>query len=295
MSLLSRILSMTLGLGLLLGLTRTMQAATDYHPIAAAKGANGSIFLLTTEQTVLAVNLNQTSGAIVGHFTFALNGNPSDMTYGQVGAQEMLFIGSTSVFRGQVHGVVSAFTTDGHPIRSWNFFGHVVGGLTFDTANQTVYVASEDSAEVYSISPQSSSAPRFVGGLALGAKLGSMAIDVPHQELYISDQAHGDLFSMNLATRSVRTLGRVGAPQALLMEMGGTLLIVADSARGQIVTLSVAGQPSAPHPLTPRRAFRAPAGLAWGEASQLIVADQTAGTVTLLSPTGAVINSLALY
>jgi hypothetical protein len=83
-------------------------------------------------------------------------------------------------------------------------------------------------------------------------------------------------------------------PQALLMDMNTPRLMVADSAHGQIVSLSIAGHLGPPHPLTPRGTFKAPAGLAWEDPLRLIVSDQRAGSVTLLGPAGDVLYSLTL-
>jgi len=101
------------------------------------------------------VNLNQTSGAIVGRFSFRQSGSASDMTFGTAGTQEMLFIGSTSLSNGLSWEECRHYTTDGHLIRSWTLWNHVVWRAGVRRARQTLYVTAEDSAEVYAIAAAS--------------------------------------------------------------------------------------------------------------------------------------------
>jgi sugar lactone lactonase YvrE len=176
--------------------------ATLCHPIAAVKPTSGSLFLLTDDGTVLAVNLNLTSGAVVGRFKSTMPGYPSDIAYGTVGSQEMLFIGSTWVVGNAVFGSVQAFTTDGRPIRSWAT-KHTVSGLAFDGTKQMVYFTSGDTPEVYAISPQSNADPRYVGEVPGGQTLGTIAVDSVTQHLYISDLKQGAVFSMDLNTKRI--------------------------------------------------------------------------------------------
>ena len=135
--------------------TGSMLAEPPYHPIAAVQMTNGSAFVLTSEGSVFAANLSLTSGAVVSHFSFPLFGYLADMTYGNVGGQNLLFVASAFSTAGRVQGRVQAFTTGGKLVRTWAT-PHVVAGLTFDMAAQTVYFASGDSPEIYSISANSS-------------------------------------------------------------------------------------------------------------------------------------------
>jgi len=207
----------------------------------------------------------------------------------------MLFVGSSfSTPGGVVQGRVQAFTTDGKPLRFWST-SHVVGGLAFDAGSQTLYFTSGDSPDVFAISPLSDASPRFVGEVNGATKLGSITIDSARHQFYISDVDQSTVFSMSLSTRHVATIGRVGTPSALLMNMSGSQLIVADSARKQVIGLSVGDPNVAPHPLTPPRSFKGPSGLAWEDSSHLIVSDELAGSVTLLDATGKTMYSLTLH
>jgi len=258
------------------------------HPVAAVRPPNGSVFLLTAENIVYAVNMTPAGGTVAGKFYFQTYGSPSDMTYGLVNSQAELFIASSYSLGGTVHGIVQAFTTDGHLLNSWNT-SHIVGGLTFDSTSQLVYFTSADSAEVYSIAPQNNAAPRYLNGVSGGSHLGSIAMDTGRNTLYIADLDQGSVFSMDMKTKKTTVLGKVGTPQALLMAMDGSTLIVADNARQQILSLPIGTVTSTAKPLTAANFFKAPTGLAWWDATHLIVADQVAGRVSLLDATGKIL------
>jgi len=261
-------------------------AAAKEHPIAAAKPQNGSLFLLTHEGIVLAVNLDATKGSVVARFDCKLVGFPSDLAVGMIGSQEALFVASSwSTSVGMVQGRVQAFTTDGRLLQTWTL-AHVIAGLAFDPEKQLLYITTGDTPEVYSITVQSDASPRDVGEITGASKLGAIAVDGSRQQLYVADVDRGSVFSMDLGTSQVGPAGRVGTPQALLLDPGRTELLVADSSRGQILAIKLNSQGFQSVPITPPKAFRSPTGLAWFGSSQLLVADDDAGTVTLLDAAG---------
>jgi hypothetical protein len=260
--------------------------ATTYHPIAAVRAPNGSLFVLTAEDTVFAVNMGLSSGSVAGHFAFKTAGILTDMAYGEVGGQAMLFVSSSFSTGQTVLGRVQEFTTAGQPVQTWTI-QHVVAGLTFDSANQTVYFTSGDSPEIYAIAPQPKSSPRYVAEVAGSSKLGAITVDPSGQQFYIADVRQGTIFSMSVTGKGVAQVGQVGTPQALLVDSTGQQLIVADSTRKQVVALSLAKNPGAPRVLAPAGSFQGPAGLAWFDASHLLVADQNKATVSLVDVSAA--------
>lgn len=255
-------------------------AATD-HPVAAARAPHGSLFVLTAEHRVFAVNMSLSSGAVVASFPLPAGGIATDLAYGEVAGQGMLFISSTFSTGQAVVGKVQQFTTGGTPVQSWTT-QHIVAGVAFAPATQTVYFTSGDSPEIYSIALQPKSSPHFVAEVTGGSSLGALTLDTAGQNLYIADIRQGSVFSMNLGTHKVAPVCQVSTPQALLVDSSDQQLIVADSTRRQVVDFSLR-HPAAPkRVLAPAGTFDAPAGLAWWDPTHLLVADQNGSTVSMI-------------
>jgi hypothetical protein len=258
-----------------------------------------SSFVLASEGSVLAANIGLTSGTVAGQFSFPLVGYVSDMTYGQIGGQTQLFVSSAFVTSAistpsLVRGRIQAFTTSGKPLQVWTT-PHIVAGLAFDTATQTIYFTSGDSPEVYSVSVSSKEGPKFVTEVRGASKLGAVAVDSGRAVLYLSDVDSGSIFSVDLKTNKTATLTRVGTPQALALASDGSVLMVADSARKQVVSLNVASSKVIANPVTAVGSFKAPSGLAWWDVGHLIVADQQTGTLSLVEvASGKVLFSVPL-
>jgi DNA-binding beta-propeller fold protein YncE len=191
-------------------------------------------------------------------------------------------------------GRVQEFTTAGRLVQTWSTT-HVVAGLTFDPARQTVYFTSGDSPEIYAIFPDSKAAPHFVAEVTGSTRLGALVIDSAGQRLFIGDQSQGTVYSLMLANHAVSRVGSVGTPQALLLDGGARQLYVADSTRRQIVSFALGGAAAAAHTVAPPGSFPSPAALAWGDPTHLIVADQNTGTLSLLEvSSGRVLYKLPL-
>lgn len=255
--------------------------AAKYHPIAAAKAPNGSLFLLTAENMVFAMNFTLSSGSVAGQFSFSNAGIVTDMTYGEDAGRGVLFIGSTFSTGQVIFGRVQEFTTEGKLLQYWTI-QHIIAGLTFDPASRAVYFTSGDSPEVYSISLQAKSSANYVAEVTGASKLGAITVDPSGQNLYIADPRQGAVFSMSVSTHKVVQVCQVGTPQALLVDSTGQLLIVADSTRKEVVTSSIAGPKGPVRVLAPAGSFQAPAGLAWWDNSHILVADQDLGTISMI-------------
>jgi sugar lactone lactonase YvrE len=263
-----------------------LYAAATYHPVAAAKAPNGSLFVLTAENTIFAVNMGLSSGAVAGQFSFSDGGIATDLAYGEVDGKGRLFVSSTFSTGQAVAGRVREFTTEGKLVESWTI-QHVVAGVAFASVSKTIYFTSGDSPEIYSIAvhPKSSgqkSSAEFVGEVTGGSTLGALTMDPDEQNLYIADIRQGTVFSMSVSTHRVTRVCQVSTPQALLVDTTNQQLIVADSTRKQVVAFSLANPSAPPRVLAPEGSFKAPAGLAWWNAGHLLVADQNAGTVSLV-------------
>ncbi len=273
-------------------LASSSQAAT--YPVAAVKPADGSLFVLAADGTVLAISLSTTVGLIVGRCSSNTPGIVSDLAYGVIDGQPCLFIASSRSTGTAIFGLLQEFTTDGHLLGSW-ITGHVAAGISFDSSSQTVYFSSGDSAEIYAFKPNSKSAPSFVAQVSGASKLGSLTIDPAAHQLYVSDVTQGSIFALSLANHSARSIGQLGTPQALLLNNRGSILFVADGGRRQIVSLALNAGPASTSNVTPRNSLRNPTGLAWADATHLIVTDQGASSVSLVdSASGTIIYSMHL-
>lgn len=279
---------------LALGTAMPAHAAPQAHPVAAVKQPNGPVFVLTLEGTVLAVNMSLDRAQIVGRFSFPVTGYAADMAYGVVNGQQMLFIGTTSSSASGVLGSVFAFTTDGHRLGSWTL-RHVIAGVAFDNASQTLYVSSGDSPELYSIAPQSKAPIQFVANVPGTTHLGSMAIDDQRQTLYLCDVDQGAIFAMQKQPRRITAIGRVTTPQALTLSPDNTAIFIADSGRKQVVSLSLGTSKMPMRNFTPPYSFKTPSGLAYIDATHLAVADQLDSSISVFDATGKKLYSLPLH
>jgi len=158
-----------------------------------------------------------------------------------------------------VQGIIQAYTTDGHKLQTWTT-AHTVAGITYDPGTQTVYFTTGDAPYIYAISVNSSGAPRYVAEVGGASKLGAIAIDSAHQQLYIADVDHGTVFAMDIASHHGSQAGQVGTPQAFLFDANGPFLLVADSAGKQIVALDLRGGKRPPRVLNTAKTLRSPSG-----------------------------------
>jgi len=260
--------------------------AQKYHPIAATKPANGSLFVLASEGTVFAISLGPTSGQIVGRFNFALNGLASDMTYGVVGSQGVLFIGSSSATGQIIQGRVQEFTTDGRLLNTWTI-NHIVAGMTFDQNKQMVYFVSGDSPEIFAINPNSpKNGAVNVTGVNGATKLGPLTIDAASRNFYVADSNQGAVLGVDTQTHKTFPLGHLATPQALLLSNDQSQLIVADLSKRQIFAITLGTLPTTRAVTTPK-SFLEPDALAWWDATHLVVGDSNAGTVVVLAAAGS--------
>jgi DNA-binding beta-propeller fold protein YncE len=279
---------------LLFWFTLPILSAQSWHPIAAAEASNGILFLLTSEKSVLAVNLTKSSGSIVGRFSFQILGNPVDMALGTFNSQPALFIASNYAVGSTFEGQVTAFTTDGQSLTFWTF-RLPINGITFDATGSTIYFTSGN--EVYALSPVLKSQASFVGTISGAQNFGPLTIAAGIHTLYIAD-AQGDIFHMDLTAKSHPSgvLGHTQLPQALLVSSPASTVYVADGGASQVVTFpTVSTKPASPHSFTPRGSFPNPCGLAWLDPAHLIVADQRNGSVTVLDAAGHSVYSMVLH
>jgi hypothetical protein len=264
------------------------------RPIAATKPSNGSLFILTAEGGVYAINLTATSESLVGHFALPSFGYPSDMTYGKVKSQPALFVAISSPTQTAFKGKIQAFSTDGHPIKSWTS-RNSISGLGYDVANSVIYFTSADSSEVYSISTVDGSGPTVLCEVRGSRRLGSLSVDSARQLLYVADFDGGAVYMIDLKTKHANLLsGALGKPQALLLSSDGSQLLIADSAKKQVSTILLPVVATTPRILAKDSSFRSPSGLAWSDFGQVIVADDQANSVFLLDENGSVIYVLAI-
>jgi DNA-binding beta-propeller fold protein YncE len=266
--------------------------AVKNHPIAAAKPANGSLFVVTAEGTVYAINLGLKSGSVAGHFSLPVQALPSDMTYGTVNAQPTLFIPSSYTIGSRVNGQVKAYSAAGAESGSWNI-AHVITGIAIDQSRDTIYFTSGDSPEIYALSTQSKSAPHFVCEVNGAVHLGAIAVDGAGQKAYVADIDAGTVYAVDLQSHHSEPIASISKPQAFALSADGSQLFVADAAKKRLVAINLKAPQQAPRILTPT-GLQSPSGLAWVDATHLAVTDQQTGAVLVVDLSGTLLYSVAL-
>jgi sugar lactone lactonase YvrE len=110
---------------------------------------------------------------------------------------------------------------------------------------------------------------------------------VPNRRLLIGDLGTGQVFEFDLESRKSRVLSRVfQSPQALLISATSDVLYVADASRRKIYVIDLKRKNTPPKVFSALAEFRSPSGLARLEDGRIIVSDDEAGKLFVLSQNG---------
>jgi sugar lactone lactonase YvrE len=197
-------------------------------------------------------------------------------------AKQWLFVSLNS----EQKGAVVRCSLDGKIDHRW-MLQSSTSGLDVDVANRVLYVASSDSSLIYSIDLKQSTVPQQVGYVPGGKSLGPIVLQLQRQLLYVADIQTGSVYEVSLQNHKSRVLATdLGSPQALLLSAGGDVLYVADSAGRKIYSLNLTD-------IKPRRSviaamadFRSPSGLARLAQGEIVVSDDFANKLFVLSRDG---------
>ena len=208
---------------------------------------------------------------------------PSDIVAAIANEEPALFI----AFLAPTGGYVSQYTLDGKLRLNWKM-AHIPSGLDFDPNTDIVYVASYDSAEIYQASIRDHNQMLRYCGPILGARqLGPLIVDDSRNQLLVGEVENGQVYSFDLKTRKSHLLASdLGSPQALLLSTDRRQLFIADAVRRKIYRLDLSN-PNAPLMVFSAEAvYKEPVGLALLSSGYIVVADDRADALFILSPSG---------
>jgi sugar lactone lactonase YvrE len=276
-------------------------AATLKAPIAVDKLPSGDLFALTQESGVYRFHQDGMKLAPAGSFTLQEGQVPTDIVSAIANREPTLFITAMappsyarSNSNGPVAGgSVSQYNPDGKLRASWKT-RHIPSGLDFDPKTNTLYVASYDTAEIYqaAISEQKETV-QLCGNIVGARKLGPVIVDNRREQLLVGEVQNGEIYSFNLKTHKSHLVATgLGSPQALALSPDGQQLFIADAALHKIYSLDLSRPKASPTIFSAEWVYKEPVGLTFLSSGYLVVADDRANALFILSPTGKLANEM---
>jgi hypothetical protein len=253
-------------------------------PTAVDKISSGDLYVLDSSGAVFRLAPSGTSLAVKSSFNLPSFSYPTDLVSARLFTKLTLLITTNN----QNFGFVSQYSPDGKLEYTWTF-RNGVAGLDVDYDSHIVYVASSNSPEIYQINlqPSTQTSPTFTGSVLGARQLGPLVMDMGKKLLFVADLISGQIFEFNIKTRKSRILANnLSSPQGLLLSADSTLLYIADGPRRKIYVMDLKRGKAIPQVFTAVPEFRNPSGLARLADGRLVVADDEAGSLFLLSKTG---------
>jgi hypothetical protein len=214
---------------------------------------------------------------------------PSDIVSAIASRQRTVFVAAQSS-RG---GSVFQYDLDGRLLSTWTA-QHILSGLDFDKSANTIYVASYDRPEILCSPISNRGGILQECGEIIGARqLGPVIVDTSRGQLLVGEVQNGEIYSLDLKTHKSRLLtGNLGSPQGLLLSADSKQLLIADAIRRKIYRLDLSRPTAAPVEFSSESVFREPVGLALLSSGSIVVADDRANALFILSPTGRLMGAL---
>jgi hypothetical protein len=170
----------------------------------------------------------------------------------------------------------------------WTFLpvAGVYVGLAIEPARGLVYVSNSTTNEIYAVTIGDQRVrPARVAVVGDAGRLGAMAIALATRRLYVSDMGAPRVYTIELATRSVKRVNVPGVEEvrAMAWDAQTKRLFIADSGHETVWVVD----PNAPAPRTERvisdKRLRDPAGIAVATDGTLWVADEASRTLFQVS------------
>jgi hypothetical protein len=270
-------------------ISSSLALASDLHPIAADQFRNGSIFVLTKEGIVLAINLTDNSGKIVGSFDSKVPGYLTDMVICGPQDAPMLYIASTIATSAGSQALISQFSTDGKAGKYWPVL-QVVGGLGCDKESKKLYFSSSRASELYVIDlAKKDDNPHFVKEIAGASNLGTIAIANAHA--YVADRGLGTVFFVDLAKGGPKSLVEVNGPNSLVVAPDESSLLIGGS--GKIVLVPNPTKDKAKGSTLSSNVIT-PTGIVRLDGGRFAVVDMDRSAMLIFNQNGAMSYSIAL-
>jgi DNA-binding beta-propeller fold protein YncE len=260
------------------------------RPIALDKIDGGDLYVLDAGGTVFRLREATAGLGIVESFELPGSHYPTDLISAKLFGQPTLFVTLNS----KISNIVAQLSLDGKLQHSW-IFTRALGGLDVDFNSHILYVASsERPPEVYQVTLQPSqyTDPVFVGEAVGASRLGPLVFDAAKKKLYLGDVEAGQIIEFDIATKRSRVISRsFSSPQALLVSADGGLLYVADSSRKRIYALDLQHLDVPPKPFPTIGGLKSPSGLARLDDGRIVVSDDSAERLFVLSKTGSLVST----
>ncbi|MGA3161725.1 MAG: hypothetical protein ABSC77_10960 [Terracidiphilus sp.] len=265
----------------------TAQSQALGRPVAIDKLPSGSLYALDAQGAVHAVDFPGGKPTVTGSFSFPSGWVASDIVSTQKDGQDILFIAYNIGLTGQV----GMFSTTGTQLKWWNFPSGVAG-ITYDSANSTLYIASGRNSEIFAINLSKDNGPNFIASTPGSQRLGPLLYDSKENALLVGDLVMGTIYKLDLTKRKSTVLfGGLKSPLALKLSADGASLFVADTGARKIVRFSTTHANSAPIPFAQISQFHSPSGLAW-VGDRLAVSDDEARKLFIFSSSGSFEDTL---
>jgi DNA-binding beta-propeller fold protein YncE len=245
-----------------------------------SNGPGTDLFVLDESGTLHKFHVTQNSLQEYGRATLPAEFTPADMAFAAAEGQDSLLIAGTEAG----HGALVRYSVDGVALHTWAF-RNICSGIDFSMARHTAYVATSDSNEVYRVDltkPQ----PVFVTRISEATKLGPVALDESHQQLFVADVANGKIYEYSFTTKTSKALATgLSAPTALAFDAESNRLFVADPGRGGVFTVDTSAATPAPIEFAPGT-LKSPYGITLISGNRVAVADYSANHAVVLSGKG---------
>jgi len=260
------------------------------RPIALDKIDGGDLYVLDAGGIVFRLREATAGLGVVKSFELPRSQYPTDLTSAKLFGQPTLFVTLNS----KLSHIVAQLSLDGKVEHSWTFT-RALGGLDVDFDSHILYVASsEKPPEIYQVALQPSqySDPKFIGEAVGAGRLGPLVFGAGKRKLYLGDVEAGQIIEFDIATKRSRVISRgFSSPQALLVSADGGLLYVADSSRAMIYALDLQHPNFPPRPFPKIGRLRSPSGLARFDDGRIVVSDDSAARLFVLSKTGTLMST----
>ena len=251
------------------------------RPIMMESNGPGSELYVLDETGILhEYRVSENGLAEYGHLLVPSGFNASDMSFAQTETPHSLLIAGTRAG----HGVVLRLALDSRTLRTWSF-QNICGGVDTGARAAVAYVATSDSNEIFRIDLKGTGISR-VAQIPNASKLGPLAYDETHQDIYVADVAGGRVYQYSLAARSSRVfVTHLSAPTALVFDEITNRLFIADPGQGGIFAVDTRSA----RPVAIRFAMaplQAPYGMTLISQDRVAVADHRSNSIFVFSGNG---------
>lgn len=251
------------------------------RPVAIDKLPSGSLYVLDAQGAVHAIDFPGGKPAVTGSFHFPSGWVASDIVSAKRGSQEILFCAYNVGLKGQV----VLFSPTGSQLKWWPL-PNGVAGITYDSPNSTLYIASGRTPEIFRINLSTGTGPEFLAETPGSQRLGAILFDAKDNALLVGDLVFGTIYKVDVVHRKSTVLfGGLTSPSAMKLSEDGSSLFVADDIARKVVIYTMGKSSSGPKTFTKIPQFRSPSGLALVDGG-LAVSDDGAEKVFFFSKSG---------